>query len=133
MGDTGEFYRRVIDGYRLNELGASTNSVIASFDLDAELIMPPQALVTYPGYDNGHGRVDLYGADATGEWNLLQTYTHDSGDPTDLFPYYGWSVSISGGTFLVGAFGREVGSNLYQGASYFYTRDALFADGFDGG
>jgi len=92
-----------------------------------------RALVTYPGYDNGHGRVDLYGADATGEWNLLQTYTHDSGDPTDLFPYYGWSASISGGTFLVGAFGREVGSNLYQGASYFYTRDALFADGFDGG
>jgi hypothetical protein len=37
IGDSGEFYRRVIDGYRLNELGASTNSTIASFDLDAEL------------------------------------------------------------------------------------------------
>lgn len=38
VGDTGDFYRRVIDGYRLNELGASTNSTIASFDLDAELM-----------------------------------------------------------------------------------------------
>ena len=37
FGDAGDFYRRVIDGYRLNELGASTNSTIASFDLDAEL------------------------------------------------------------------------------------------------
>jgi len=37
VGDSGDFYRRVIDGYRLNELGASTNSTIASFDLDAEL------------------------------------------------------------------------------------------------
>jgi hypothetical protein len=38
VGDSGDFYRRVIDGYRLNELGASTNSTIASFDLDAELM-----------------------------------------------------------------------------------------------
>ena len=37
VGDGADFYRRVIDGYRLNELGASTNSTIASFDLDAEL------------------------------------------------------------------------------------------------
>lgn len=37
VGDSAAFYRRVIDGYRLNELGASTNSTIASFDLDAEL------------------------------------------------------------------------------------------------
>ncbi|MFP5394160.1 MAG: iron-containing redox enzyme family protein [Gammaproteobacteria bacterium] len=35
--DPAEFWRRVVDGYRLNDLGASTNSIIASFDLDAEL------------------------------------------------------------------------------------------------
>lgn len=38
VGDAQDFYRRVMDGYRLNELGASTNAVIAAFDLDAELI-----------------------------------------------------------------------------------------------
>ncbi|MGX4643076.1 iron-containing redox enzyme family protein [Massilia sp. SYSU DXS3249] len=38
VGDRAAFYRRVIDGYRLNELGASTNSVIAEFDLQEELV-----------------------------------------------------------------------------------------------
>ena len=38
VGDRDAFYRRVLDGYRLNDLGASTNSVIAEFDLQAELV-----------------------------------------------------------------------------------------------
>ncbi|MES2741964.1 MAG: iron-containing redox enzyme family protein [Pseudomonadota bacterium] len=37
-GDVAAFYRRVQDGYRLNDLGASTSSVIAEFDLEAELV-----------------------------------------------------------------------------------------------
>jgi hypothetical protein len=37
-GDRTDFYRRVADGYRLNDLGASTLSVIASFDLHHELV-----------------------------------------------------------------------------------------------
>lgn len=37
-GDACDFYRRVADGYRLNELGAGTLSVIASFDLQQELV-----------------------------------------------------------------------------------------------
>jgi hypothetical protein len=36
--DPADFYRRMLDGYRLNELGASTTSVIAGFDLEAELV-----------------------------------------------------------------------------------------------
>jgi hypothetical protein len=38
VGDRAAFYKRVLDGYRLNELGASTNSVIADFDLQDELV-----------------------------------------------------------------------------------------------
>lgn len=38
VGDRDAFYQRVLDGYRLNELGASTTSVIAEFDLQAELV-----------------------------------------------------------------------------------------------
>ncbi|MCQ4304892.1 hypothetical protein C1170_05540 [Stutzerimonas frequens] len=37
VGDSAEFYRRVRDGYRLNDLGASTVSVIGDFDLDREV------------------------------------------------------------------------------------------------
>lgn len=38
LGDRAEFARRVRAGYRLNDLGASTMSVIDGFDLDDELI-----------------------------------------------------------------------------------------------
>ena len=38
VGDAEEFMRRVDAGYRLNDLGASTTSVIDSFDLHAELV-----------------------------------------------------------------------------------------------
>ena len=38
VGDADEFMRRVDAGYRLNDLGASTSSVIDSFDLHAELV-----------------------------------------------------------------------------------------------
>ncbi len=38
VGDKRAFYRRVMDGYKLNDLGASTTSVITSFDLETELI-----------------------------------------------------------------------------------------------
>jgi len=36
--DPAAFFRRVLDGYRLNELGACTTSVIGAFDLEAELV-----------------------------------------------------------------------------------------------
>lgn len=38
VGDADAFYRRVINGYNLNSLGAGTTSVIASFDLKQELV-----------------------------------------------------------------------------------------------
>ncbi len=38
LGDAGDFWRRVRNGYKLNLLGAITNSVIASFDLEQEMM-----------------------------------------------------------------------------------------------
>ena len=38
VGDTARFYARVMNGYKLNMLGASTSSVIADFDLAQEVI-----------------------------------------------------------------------------------------------
>jgi hypothetical protein len=43
VGDSSEFYRRVVNGYKLNMLGASTTSIIASFDLEREVIAIFQA------------------------------------------------------------------------------------------
>lgn len=36
--DPAAFYRRVIDGYRMNDIGASTGSIIGAFDIDKELL-----------------------------------------------------------------------------------------------
>lgn len=38
VGDGEAFYRRVAAGYRLNDLGIGSTAVIASFDLEAELL-----------------------------------------------------------------------------------------------
>jgi hypothetical protein len=38
LADGPEFYRRVINGYKLNLLGASTTSVIAAFDIEHEMV-----------------------------------------------------------------------------------------------
>ncbi|MES2830359.1 MAG: iron-containing redox enzyme family protein [Pseudomonadota bacterium] len=38
VGDEARFYQRVMNGYKLNMLGASTNSIIQDFDLEEELI-----------------------------------------------------------------------------------------------
>ena len=38
VGDRGAFYRRVVNGYKLNALGASSNSVIDEFNLYRELL-----------------------------------------------------------------------------------------------
>lgn len=37
-GDPAAFFQRVLDGYRLNDLGACTTSIIGAFDLEAELV-----------------------------------------------------------------------------------------------
>lgn len=38
LGDSADFLRRVAEGYRLNDLGASTLSMIEGFDLDEEVL-----------------------------------------------------------------------------------------------
>ena len=38
LANTEEFYRRVNNGYKLNQLGINTNTAIASFDLDREFL-----------------------------------------------------------------------------------------------
>jgi len=91
-----------------------------------------QALVTYPSYNMGEGRVDLYGFDAVNGWTKRQVFTHDDSDVNDVFPNYGFAATIADSTMLISAAYRTVDGNLYQGAAYFYAKDAIFGDGFDG-
>lgn len=89
-------------------------------------------IVTEPAYDNSLGRADVYRRGADG-WTLERIVTASDADPDASFAdFFGLSSAIDGGTILVGQPYSTIGSNLYQGAAYFYEADAVFADGFDG-
>jgi hypothetical protein len=46
--------------------------------------------------------------------------------------FFGFAVGYDGNTVVATAPNTVVDGNQWQGAAYFYTRDTLFADGFDG-
>lgn len=66
VGNAEEWFQRVRNGYLLNELGASTNSVIRSFDLEQELV----AIFERKGVVGQHAHSDyrLVGDHTVNEW-----------------------------------------------------------------
>lgn len=65
-GDSATFWQRVRDGYRLNDLGACTTSVIGSFDLQAELV-DIMAAKSHAGC-NMHSNYCRLGGRSINEW-----------------------------------------------------------------
>jgi hypothetical protein len=74
------------------------------------------------------GTVHVY--DGIGTWTLLSALTASDAAP-DEDNSFGWDVTVDGNTVLVGA-DADSSVGMFQGSAYFYTRDTLFADGFDG-
>jgi uncharacterized repeat protein (TIGR01451 family) len=72
------------------------------------------ALIGDPGKAKGQGAAYVFVA-AAGGWTLQQELTASDGGAGDEF---GWGVSVSGDTALIGAYGRS-GS---QGAAYVFVR-----------
>ena len=79
---------------------------------------PPQA-----------GVVHVYGT-AGASWTPVSTLAA-SDAPGDADNSFGWDVTVDGDTVLVGA-DADSSVATFQGSAYFYARDTLFADGFDG-
>jgi hypothetical protein len=52
-------------------------------------------------------------------WGLQQQLTASNGVTSDQF---GYSVSVSGNTALIGALNKKIGTNSFQGATYVFTR-----------
>lgn len=73
------------------------------------------------------GHVGLFTANGA-NWSLAHALAGGSGSDGDS---YGWDVSTDGATLLVGA-DADGSIAQYQGATYFYANDTVFADGFDG-
>jgi hypothetical protein len=75
------------------------------------------------------GTVHVY--DASGAtWSPLSSLSA-SDAPADEDNSFGWDVTVDGNTILVGA-DSDSSVGMFQGSAYFYTRDTIFADSFDG-
>jgi len=81
------------------------------------------------GSNSQQGAAYVYTA-PSGGWATTSTYAAEStasdGAASD---HFGWSVALSanGTAVLVGAWGKTVGGNPFQGAAYFFTRSNLSA------
>jgi len=73
---------------------------------------------TVNGFDYA-GSAYIFRNDGAGNWDQEDMLTADDGAADD---YFGWSVSISGDTVLVGAYGNH-GNDEYSGSVYIFRED----------
>ena len=73
------------------------------------------AIFNIPGVTN-HGAVYVFKRQG-GSWIETQKLAASDGAANDLF---GWSVSVSDSTILVGAPGDDIGNNMDQGSAYVF-------------
>jgi subtilisin family serine protease len=110
----------VIDNTRV----FAADGVLSGFFGYSVSISGDTAVVGAPGDDVGgnldQGSAYVFVRTGTG-WLLQQKLTVGDGAASDQF---GWTVSINGGTLLVGAPGDDVGANVNQGSVYVFTRSS---------
>jgi hypothetical protein len=92
--------------------GASV--AMSSSSSDTVLVGAPYKNV---GPNTYQGAVYVYSFNGT-SWTQQPPLMASDGAASDIF---GFSVALMGGTALVGAYGKNVGSNVGQGAAYFYS------------
>jgi hypothetical protein len=80
------------------------------------------------GGNNIEGETLVY-SDSSGSWTRVATLDRKDAGAND---FSGSSVSVSGGTLLVGASGKEIGSNTDEGAAYVFGSCAEDSDLPDG-
>jgi hypothetical protein len=74
------------------------------------------------------GKVQLFGLSGS-QWTITGSLAASGTDTQGNS--FGWDVAMQGASVLAGA-DADASISQYQGAAYFYARDTLFADGFDG-
>lgn len=98
------------DGLAHDQLGQSISSsgdtvVIGAYNGDGNVA--------------GSGAAYVFVKNAGGMWNEQAKLTASDGTAGDIF---GWAVSVSGDTAIVGAYWEDVGSSNNQGAAYVFVR-----------
>jgi hypothetical protein len=80
------------------------------------------AVVGALGTNFNTGAAYIY-AKGTSGWPTTPTATLANPPTTTSNNYFGCSVAVSGNTAVVGAYGTNVGPNLFAGAAYIYVKD----------
>ena len=101
----------------------------AAFDLfgNSVSISGDAAIVGAQGLNGGPGSAYIFSRNAGGanQWGEVKKLTASDGAANDSF---GFSVSISGDTAIVGTGFDDVGMNMDQGSAYIFSRNAGGAD-----
>jgi hypothetical protein len=79
--------------------------------------------------DTSRGSAYLFSS-SDGAWQQTGKFVASDG-ATDNF--FGSSVALEGNTVIVDSANAAIDGHAGQGAAYFYGKDGIFADGFDGG
>jgi hypothetical protein len=90
----------------------------------------PDVVVGAPFYNGSQGEAFLFSNAGGGDFVESHVFTA-SDAVAGAGGGFGYSAAVSNGTPLFGALFNFVGNNEKQGAAYFYTSDAIFANGFD--
>ncbi len=98
------------------------NSVALSGDSTTALVGAYSKTV---GSNSAQGAAYVY-TDTSGTWSQTSEFTAGNGTANDQFGFSG-ALSSTGGTALVGASYKAIGSNSAQGAAYFFTGSNLSA------
>jgi len=90
----------------------------------------PDLVATAPFFNASQGEAILFSNTDGSGWTEKHTFT-----ASDAIPGQGWAfgyaAAVSHGKVAVGSVFNMIGNNAYQGAAYFYSPDAIFANGFD--
>src|SRR5262249_17272094 len=98
--------------------GAVNNQFGGSVAISGDTVVVGAHLVNV-GANGSQGAAYIF-TRSNGGWTLQQRLTSNDGAFDDFF---GASVAISGDTVVVGAWGKNIGGNVEQGAAYIFTRN----------
>lgn len=126
-GNTGQgsayvFMRNGLTWVEQAKLLASDGSFNDNFGFSVALDGDTALIGAYDndvGSNGGPGQAYVFVRNGS-TWTEQAKLLASDGGPIDLF---GWSVSVSGDTALIGARGHDVGSNVNEGQAYIFVRN----------
>jgi hypothetical protein len=99
----------------------------AAVALSGSEVLVAGDVATVDGFSS-RGAAYLFSNGANG-WTQTHKFIAEDGTTDD---FLGAAIALDGDTAIVASPHPAIDGNTYQGAAYFFTRDSVFVDGFDG-